>query len=533
MSAIEVSSESPYEDPVAIIWFRRDLRLQDHGPLSHAIEQGLPVLPIFNLEPERLSRKDASMRHLRFQYESLLELEDELVPYDTSIHIFHRKVIHLLQDLQTIFPQMLLFSHQETGIKSTRDELAGIRKFCKENGIVWEEFPNHGVIPGLQEPKEWEQCWFSLMNEPIYQVDLGQLQPIHLSEEWLEEHQGEPLPAGLMRRQKTFQRGGIKRAHTLWDAFLQQTTEEQENTTSPVETTRLSPYIAWGNVSIRRLYQSFNRQFELPAFPKKMHPFILKLWKHCYAIQRLESEPRMEFENLNRAFSSIRNDHDEDKIQAWKKGETGYPLVDAAMQCVVETGSLSFRLRALLVSFLTHHLWQDWREGVNHLAQQFLDYEPGIHYHLFQIHASTTGLEKVQVFDPVKESTSFDPEGRFILKWLPELSSLPLSLLHTPWKMTGMEQNFFQCRLGIDYPYPIVNATEAGKFAKEILQNLKASPETKAESKRIQARMVPLKRIHKQTTPLKKRSSPHREEKVEKQTEPSSQLTLLGNPQDN
>ena len=124
-----------------------------------------------------------------------------------------------------------------------------------------------------------------------------------------------------------------------------------------------------------------------PRIQNKMsiNQYMARLKWHCHFIQKLESEPEIEFRNLNSAFNNIRTKRDRKLIKAWEKGLTGYPLIDAAMRCVTETGFLNFRLRSTVVSFLTHHLWQPWQAGAHHLARQFIDYEPGIHYPQFQM----------------------------------------------------------------------------------------------------------------------------------------------------
>jgi len=180
----------------------------------------------------------------------------------------------------------------------------------------------------------------------------------------------------------------------------------------------------------------------------------------------------------------------EERLTKWREGKTGYPLVDACMLCLVKTGYINFRMRAMLVSFLCHHLLLDWRLGVTHLAKLFLDFEPGIHYPQFQMQSGVTGTNIIRVYNPVKQSLEKDKEGSFIRKWLPELSEVPNEMIHTPWDLSPMEQQLYRCELGVNYPQPMVDINETGKIARDLLWGFQKRIDTKKESQRILSKHV-------------------------------------------
>lgn len=201
-------------------------------------------------------------------------------------------------------------------------------------------------------------------------------------------------------------------------------------------------------------------------------------------------EDEMEFRHVNRGFQKVEYIRDAAMLEAWKKGMTGYPMVDASMRCLIKTGFLNFRMRAMLVSFLTHHLFMHWKAGSAWLASLFLDFEPGIHFSQMQMQAGVTGINTLRIYNPVKQAEDHDPTGSFVREWVPELAHLPLAYLHKPWTMTPLEAAMYRFDLERDYYPPVVPPHELGRIAREVLWGMRDDAIVQQEGRRIVAKLT-------------------------------------------
>jgi deoxyribodipyrimidine photo-lyase len=473
---------------ISLLWYKRDLRVYDHEPLQCAIAAGLPVLFFYAYEPSIMAYPDWDIRHGRFVYQSILDLEKRYP--QIKITIFCGELLDILACVGSYFNVQNIYSYEEVGTKATYDRDKQITHYCKQHNIAWHETPVNAIQRGAKNRNGWDKVWNERMYAPIIYPDLVALKcaafdpPIELSID-------PDFRAKLSEINPLMQVGGESVAiATLSDFLSKRYVGYSKGISKPelAQTTcsRLSPYITWGNLSIRQVIQAVEKQRKKGKISEKpMQAFVSRLHWHCHFIQKFESECRIEFENTNIGYDLLDKSYNEQYINAWKTGQTGYPLVDACMRSVVATGYLNFRMRAMLVSFLTHNLWQRWQDGVYHLAKQFLDYEPGIHFPQFQMQAGVTGINTIRIYNPTRNALLHDAEAVFIRKWVPELAHLPTPFVLEPQKMTILEQQFYDFQFGRDYPAPIVDINQAQKIATEKMWNHRDHPAVLAENERI------------------------------------------------
>ena len=485
---------SPIAPPTsrALVWFKRDLRVHDHAPLVAALKYA-DAFGLFIIEPEWLQSPECDASHVDFALGCLAELRTALAARGLPLLVRIGSAVDVLAQLQREFNFTHLLSHEETGSGWSYVRDKQVAAWCTSVHIPWQEFTQTGVVRRLRSRSGWAQRWQARMDAPLHVL------PRNFTAATVLHQTGLPTLAslGLPPHHKTLQAAGEKAARRTLTSFLQvRGYGYRKALSSPLSAeegcSRLSPHLAFGTLSLRTVHQATEVAIaNTPerAFAYALRGFAGRLRWHCHFVQKLEDEPDIESNNFARVCDGLREGEFNDAhFAAWCEGRTGYPMVDACMRSLVATGWLNFRMRAMLVSFASYHLWLHWRPTGIFLARQFLDFEPGIHWSQMQMQSGTTGINTLRVYSPTKQALDQDPEGMFIRRWVPELARVPLPYLAEPWKMDISVQRMADCVIGVDYPAPIVDDKLAMKAAKDRMYGLRKTQEAREEASDVQAR---------------------------------------------
>lgn len=471
------------ENTPVICWFRRDLRLSDHLALAAAVKTGQLVIPLFIFDPKILKSKRFSAPRYKFMVTAVESLRTELHKHQRELLIRHGDALEVLNEvIQETGANQLFFNTDYTPYARKRDEA-----IIEQLEIPVQTFhdrllsspdaieKNAGGPYTVYTPykKKWrtqikpdETVDYDVSAVTIYDID-------GLNADAL------PTLDALGFREtidipEASEREALRRLNAFMDGHVYTYQEGRNKLGNPdddprTETSFLSPYVRFGLLSLRQIYWSAREAYDNAQTDdqrESVKTFVDEIIWHEFYTQILWHFPHVKTENFHAKYDHVEWEDNNEALQAWKEGMTGYPIVDAAMRQLKSIGWMHNRARMIVASFLTKDLLIDWREGELHFMQWLLDGDLAANNGGWQW-AAGTGTDAqpyFRIFNPVSQSKKFDPDGEYIRRWVPELRDVPDKYIHEPWIMDTPPEN---------YPAPIVDHSEARKRTLEAFEVVK------------------------------------------------------------
>lgn len=463
----------------ALCWFRRDLRINDHAALFHALKSSKAVHCVFVFDTDLLDAlPDRHDRRVEFIWLSVKELSSELQKLGATLHILHGSAAEEIPRLAKQLAVEAVYCNRDYEPQARKrdarvqQQLASERiafHDCKDQVI----FDQEEILTRAGKPfsvfTPYKHAWLKKLNA-------FQLRAYPVEQYWGKLAQHAPiavpdlsdlgfLPTNLQEMNLP---AGMSGASRLWTDFLRRIDCYHEWRDYPAVKgcSYLSVHLRFGTISIRTLAAECIRRGG-----KGAETFLSELiWRDFYQMILYHHPQLAEGRSYKPQFEAVPFENSERKFEAWCNAQTGYPLIDAAMRQLNQTGYMHNRLRMIVASFLVKDLHVDWRWGERYFARRLIDFDLASNNGGWQW-AASTGCDAqpwFRIFNPVTQSEKFDPEGKFILRYLPELSELPVRYIHAPWMLPAEVRQ----KLGIQFPDPVVDHAVARAQALAIYKSV-------------------------------------------------------------
>ena len=454
-----------------IIILNRNLRLLDNAALYYgSLKSNFIVIYLYDVDYWKANGK--SSRQLKFSNDCLEELDEDLKKLNSKINVFNGSFYDLGKWIETNYNDFSIHINHCTDVNYFREGFDNFKENFKNKITVYDDF---GLQLNNFDRDTWSKNWNHIMNSDLLGVPKPSNNKDRLNLIGFSNFKNEISCefSGL----SNIQEGGTSKAKELLETFLDQrckgyrikmsSPSQSENSCS-----RLSPHFTYGSISIRQVYQKLNKMLPELNNKKDLYSFKKRLYWHCHFVQKLHTEPELEFYSMHRMCDDLRPEYDHEIIEKWIEGETGFPFLDACMKFLNENGWINFRMRAMIMSFASYNLWQPWQKTSPRLAELFTDYEPGIHISQVQMQSGVTGINLPRIYSIAKQSMDQDPDAVWTKNLLPQLKDFDPKLIHN-------------AELNASYIPQIVDLKTSAKFARDQVWGIRKSIEFKNEARKV------------------------------------------------
>lgn len=454
--------------PRSICWFRRDLRLHDHAALFHALKQSAAVHCVFVFDTDILDKlADKRDRRVEFIWHSLRELQENLQRYGSTLRVLHGKARETIPQLALELGAQAVFCNRDYEPDAVSRD-AAVEAALAKSGIAFHHykdqviFERSEILTGAGKPfsvfTPYKNAWLKKLDESYLRA-----YPVEDHVAALARGGATPLPGleaiGFVPADLNAPAlpAGESGAERLLDDFAQRIAQYREARDFPAVkgVSYLSTHLRFGTISVRRLVSFAHHEHGTGA-----QTWLSELiWREFYQMLLCHRPDLAWGQTFKPQFNAIAFPDDPGKYRAWCVARTGFPLIDAALRQLNQTGYMHNRLRMVAASFLVKDLHVDWRRGERYFADHLLDFDLASNNGGWQW-AASTGCDAqpwFRIFNPVTQSERFDPQGKFIRRYLPELKHCPDQWIHAPWLMPESEQAKCGVVIGKDYPAPVVD----------------------------------------------------------------------------
>ena len=469
--------------PIQIAWFRRNLRLADNAALLAAVRAGGSIIPVYIRD--ELDSGGASNWWLHHSLDALgtsiaAQGGKLVIASGAPVDVLARLVAE--HDAEGVYATRRFEPQARRQESDVRDAIAGIADFdisddsllyrpedvTTKTGSAYKVFtPFYNASRALGEPappaaEPGEIEWF---NGPVDSLELDDLEFLPTAPDWA---------AGL----RNTWTAGEDAAHERLASMASKIKGYAEGRDFPAEdaTSRLSPHLHFGEISPRQVWHGIMNSAREHHVEQSAEPLLRQLSWRDFSANMLFHNPTLPTDPLRGEFSEFPWTENEEWLTAWQQGRTGYPIVDAGMRQLWQTGWMHNRVRMIAGSLLVKHLLIPWQHGAEWFADTLVDADTANNSAGWQWVAGSgsDAAPYFRIFNPIAQGHKFDPDGDYVRRWVPELKDLPKQFIHEPWTADSFTQQTSGVTIGKDYPYPIIGHKAGREQALAAYQAMRA-----------------------------------------------------------